>query len=79
LTKYRTARAIAAVVSVLGWVAVATGLFFIVFRLFRGGIALLPASPPLLALATIGLVLVLLGWVARAVFDIADRAYRVTE
>jgi hypothetical protein len=54
-------------------------LFFIVFRLFRGGIALLPASPPLLALATFGLVLVLLGWVARAVFDIADRAYRVTE
>ena len=72
MNNYRTGRFIASIVGAAGWVVVAIGFFFFVFRLVRTDIAFWGSAAPLLMLALGGLSLVLLGLVARAVFDIAS-------
>ena len=74
MSNYKTARTIASVVSVFGWIFAVTALFFTVFRLIQTDVASYPASLPFIVLVASGLALVLLGWIARAVFDIADRS-----
>lgn len=74
MSNYKTARIIASIVSAFGWVFAGVALFFIAFRLLRSDVASYAASLPLFVLAGCGLALVLLGWIARAIFDIADRS-----
>ena len=74
MSKYKIPRAFASIVSGLGWILAAVALFFAVFRFIRADAASYATSLPFLIPALLGLALVLLGWVARAVFDIADRA-----
>jgi len=74
LSNYKTARIIASIVSAFGWIFAAVAMFFTVFSLLRSDVASYAASLPLFVLVAFGLALVLLGWIARAVFDIADRS-----
>ena len=74
MSAYKTSRIVASAVSVLGWAIAAIGMFFGVFRLLRGQEPSIATFIPFLVLAAAGFSLVLLGSVARAVFDIADRS-----
>src|SRR3546814_18075539 len=74
MSKYKFPRAFAFIVSGLGWLLAAVALFFAVFRFIRTDAVSYATSLPFLVLAFLGLALVLFGWIARAVFDIADRA-----
>ncbi len=57
----------------LGWLVAGAASFFTVFRLLNTGISQLVFKFPSAICAVVGLCLVLAGYVARAVFDIADR------
>lgn len=71
--KYKVARAIGNVVVGTGWIAIAVGLFFAVFRMVRGHPGNVATLFPFVIIVVLGLALILLGWIARAIFDIADR------
>ena len=73
MDRYKTARILAKTVSVFGWLIAGIGTFFFLFRLIRMDPATWATSVPLLVLVCGGLSLILLSWIARAVFDIASQ------
>jgi hypothetical protein len=73
LSRYRTARIVALLVSGIGWFAAVAASFFTVFRLARTDVFNWATAFPFAILMAVGFALVLLGSMARAVFDIADR------
>lgn len=71
MNNYRTGRWIATLIAAAGWVAAAISAFFFVFRLARTDIAQWATATPFFLLLLGSLSLVLLSWIARAVFDLA--------
>jgi len=67
---YNSARTIAQLVSVVGWVGVGIGALLLVAAAFRGGLFVVPA----LGLALAGFLLVGVGQFTRAAVDTADYA-----
>ena len=74
MTRYKTGRRIALAVSAMGWLVVAFSallVLLVVARLFMPGFGL-ALLPTLVGLAATGLVVVLVGHLAAALFDVAD-------
>jgi hypothetical protein len=68
---YKTSIAIAALVILIGWIAVVAGAFFSLFLIKEGGMGLL-GLPSAITVTLIGLMLVLSGQASRAIFDNAN-------
>jgi hypothetical protein len=71
MDRYKAGRIVARITSVIGWLMALMSTFVLVTGLFRGSAAMVGASVPVLGLLGGSMALVLFGWVARAVFDIA--------
>lgn len=74
MSQYQAPRVVASVITGIGWLFAAGALFLAVLRVVRSDIAYAATAVPFVFLVAVGLALVLLGWMARAVFDIAERA-----
>lgn len=72
MERYRTGRMLAKTISAIGWSMAGICAFFFIYRLASTHPAMWATSFPLLAMVGGALSLVLLSWIARAVFDMAS-------
>lgn len=72
MDRYKTGRMIAKTVSGVGWLAVAICLLLFSFSLLRAQLEMWTMVLPLLGLLGSALVMIMLSWLARAVFDMAS-------
>lgn len=72
MDQYKTGRILARIIGAIGWLMAAICAFFFVYRLVRTHPATWSESFPLLVMIAVALSLVLLSWIARAVFDMAS-------
>ncbi|WP_407353283.1 hypothetical protein [Luteimonas sp. R10] len=72
MDQYRTGRILAKAISVTGWLVAAVCTFFFAYRIAGTHPAMWGNSFPFLVMIVGALSVVLLSWIARAVFDIAS-------